>query len=563
MSVADQSLPGVARPQATPEAPCATATGGSRPGRCEARTRLLTLAVVALVVGALVGNADRLAAQYPNVPPPVPCQERGAEWDATLLDPIVSSRPPRVAVVPFRSSLSDADSANTAIAMAFAGRVVERLAPIHPVLVWTPSPGLDPPGTKEIIALGKANRVPYLLYGRLDPATHGITLTVRLFETAHGQLVWNPVLTGALTDLLGFEEVLVRGVTDRAGATPASSVRGSARTSGTVSTLGYLQYLRGVADLANDSRGSAEQANEEFQGAVRLDSAYAAAWAGFALSTVMQIQQEGLPSQNATSAATDVAVSAARRAIRLAPQSADVWIARGAVSELLEPREYTRALAAYRKAIDMSPWNAEAHRRLGQALIELGATDAGVEQFHLALSDERGDPATLVAIGRMHLRARRYHDACRALNAAVANEPRFAEAYAERAFVRLHLKDLRSAYGDAETGVRLGAWLTGTVAEVMADADSRDTASARQRIASLNADRPKGVDHPSVWVGRYLAEGYAVLGKDDHALELLTHATPRGATLWLALQDPSFDRLRGLVRYSTLVDDSHPIAAGP
>ena len=524
---------------------------------------LHALGPAALLAVGLVTGAARASAQYPNVPPPIPCLERGAEWDASLLEPLAPSHPPRVAIVPFRSSLSESDSGSTALVMAYSSQVVERLSPLHPIVAWRSSPDLDPPETNGIIALGKANRVPYIVFGRLDAAPHGITLTVRMFETAHGQLVWNPVLTGGLSDLLGFEEVLVHGISDHTGAPPAVARRGVAHVSSTISSLAYLHYLRGVAELASGARGSAADANEEFQGAVRLDSAYGAAWAGIALSTVVQIQREGLASQNAVGAATDVAVSAIRRAVRLAPQSGAVWVARGAVYELIEPREYTRALAAYRKAIDVTSWNPDAHRRLGQAVAELGQSDAAYEQYRLALSEDRGDPATLVAIGTMHLRARRYHDACRALNAAVANEPRYGEAYAQRALVRLHLKDLRSAYGDAETGVRLGAWLTGAVAQIISDADAGDTASGRQRIADLSANWPRGLAHPSVWVGRYLAEGYVALGKDDRALELLTHATPRGASLWFGLQDPSFDRLRGLVRYATLVQDSHPIAAGP
>jgi tetratricopeptide (TPR) repeat protein len=317
-----------------------------------------------------------------------------------------------------------------------------------------------------------------------------------------------------------------------------------------------------MADLSSGARGSAAQANEEFQAAIRLDSTYGAAWAGLALSTVAEIQRDGMASSNAASAATDVAVSAIRRAVRLAPQSAVVWTARGAILQLVEPRDYTHAVAAYRKAIELSPWDADAHRLLGQALLEMGSTDAAIEQYHLALSDARGDPATLVAVGVLHLRARRYHDACRALNAAVANEPRYGEAYAERALARLHLKDIRNAYGDAETAVRLGAWLTGTVAQVLADADARDTAGGRTRIAALVATQSREMDHPSVWEGHYLAEGYTALGKNDRALDVLSHAAPRGASLWLALQDPAFDRLHGESRYTSLLGDSRP-TGGP
>jgi tetratricopeptide (TPR) repeat protein len=511
---------------------------------------------------AVAGSGSRLRAQYPNVPPPLPCSERGAEWDASAFDPI-SSRVARVAIVPFRSSLSDDDSANTGMAMAFTQHMLERVAGLHPAMFWPASPDLNPPGTDEIMALGRANRVAHILYGRIDGAQRGITLSTKMFETAHGQLEWNLVLTGDMSDLPAFEDVLVRGIGEHVRPEHASPSASSiaAHPSSTKRVAAYLRYLRGMADLSSNARGAAAQANEEFQAAIRLDSTYGAAWAGLGLSTVAEIQRDGMVSSNAASAATDVAVSAVRRAVRLAPQSAAVWTARGAILQLVEPRDYTHALAAYRKAIELSPWDGDAHRLLGQALLEMGSTDAAIEQFHLALSDDRGDPATLVAIGVLHLRARRYHDACRALNAAVANEPRYAEAYAERALARLHLKDIRNAYGDAETAVRLGAWLTGTVAQVLADADARDTAGGRTRIAALVATQSREMDHPSVWEGHYLAEGYAALGKNERALDLLSHAAPRGASLWLALQDPAFDRLHGESRYTSLIDDSRPVGS--
>jgi tetratricopeptide (TPR) repeat protein len=527
--------------------------------RLPSASRLASLPAAALL--ALGLSSSPLNAQYPNVPPPLPCQERGAEWDASALDPI-ASHVARVAIVPFRSSLSDEDSANTGMAMAFTQHMVERVADLRPVMFWPASPDLNPPGTDEIIALGRANRVPHILYGRIDGAQHGITLSAKMFETAHGQLEWNLVLTGSMSDLPAFEDVLVRGIAEHVSPERGAKSTIAAKPSTTTHLAAYLRYLRGMADLSSDARGSAAQANEEFQAAIRIDSAYGAAWAGLALSTVAEIQREGMASSNAASAATDVAVNAIRRAVRLAPQSAEVWTARGAILQLTEPRDYTHALAAYRKAIDLSPGDADAHRLLGQALLEMGSTDAAIEQFHLALTDDHGDPATLVAVGAMHIRARRYHDACRALNAAVANEPRYAEAYAERALARLHLKDIRNAYGDAETAVRLGAWLTGSVAQVLADADSRDTAGARAHIAALVATQPREIEHPSVWEGHYLAEGYAALGKNERALDLLSHATPRGASLWFALQDPVFERLHGESRYSTLIDDSRPVS-GP
>ena len=47
------------------------------------------------------------------------------------------------------------------------------------------------------------------------------------------------------------------------------------------------------------------------------------------------------------------------------------------------------------------------------------------------------------------------------------HNPRDADAYVLRAFVRLHLKNIRDAWTDAETGARLGAWLSGGVAAAL------------------------------------------------------------------------------------------------
>ncbi len=129
-----------------------------------------------------------------------------------------------------------------------------------------------------------------------------------MFETAHGQLEWNLVLTGSMSDLPAFEDVLVRGIAEHISPEHGSKTTIAAKPSTTTHVAAYLRYLRGMSDLSSDVRGSAAQANEEFQAAIRIDSSYGAAWAGLGLSTVAEIQREGMASTNAANAATDVTV---------------------------------------------------------------------------------------------------------------------------------------------------------------------------------------------------------------------------------------------------------------
>jgi hypothetical protein len=297
---------------------------------------------------------------------------------------------------------------------------------------------------------------------------------------------------------------------------------------------------------------------DEFSNAVALDSTFAAGWSGLAVSAVARLERDGGATPADDSALLGVASYAVRHAMRLAPQSASTWLARAAVLTVHEPRDYANAIAAYRHAIDLAPWSADAHRRLGRALIDVGATDEGQEQLRVALRQGPGDPETWVELADLHLMQGDYRAACHAADAAIAGDPRHATAYAARAYVRLRLKDLRNAYADAETGTRLGAWLTGGVASVMASAAARDTASARQRLGALIGEAPRAADRPSVWVGHYLARAYATLGENDRALALLDRARPRGASLWWALHDPSFDRLRGAPVFESIESESGP-----
>jgi hypothetical protein len=123
--------------------------------------------------------------------------------------------------------------------------------------------------------------------------------------------------------------------------------------------------------------------------------------------------------------------------------------------------------------------------------------------------------------------------------------------------MRLRDGQFREAWTDAEMAARLGYPLPGAAASVLVWAQMPDTTLTRQRADSLVRETRKRESVMPVLDGRYLGLTLASIGKTDAALEVLESVYPRGASLWLALQDPGFDRLRDLRRYQRLASQAH------
>ncbi len=525
------------------------------------RWRAVRFVLRALAFAVATGAVRTIRCQYPSVSPPAPCEPAGANGNRSHLATTADSRYHPLGVVPFRSSLIAPDTADAEFVAAFSRRIVARLGGLHAIQLWASDPPSDSSAASRIVALGQVDGVRHVLFGWAAPAPQGITLMVRLFETKGGTLTWEHTFTGSLLELLSMEGDIARAVAAHAHDAGATSPHDVLSANPTVSPGAYLLYLRAAADLTDRQRGSAEKAMGEFSSVVDIDSTFVAAWTGLARSAIARLEREGGRSPTANAGILRRGLEASERATRIAPHSADAWVARGAIAELQEPRDFGNALKAYHRAVDLEPWNAEAHRRYGQALIELGAVSQGAEQLHRALQEAPGDPEALVELANMQFFENAYHDACGTLDAALGSDPRDADAYVLRAFVRLHLRNIRDAWTDAENGARLGAWLSGGVAAALADADARDTATAHQTIAALVATMRENIERPTVWESHYLAEGYSALGEDAKVLAILGRARPRGASLWWALHDPGFDRLRDTPAFVELLSESRPAPA--
>jgi serine/threonine-protein kinase len=200
----------------------------------------------------------------------------------------------------------------------------------------------------------------------------------------------------------------------------------------TINTEAYNQYLLGRQFYHRNNVDGFRRARQAFEKAVTLDPQYAPAWAGLALATFWVA--DSAESLAAVISGQDRAVAAAEKAIALAPDLPDGYLARGFVrvpiqwdfegsradlehALALKPDDpdalynyatvvlrplgrFPEAIAAARRATELDPLNARVWFTLGSALFHGGQLVAAREALNRSLEispDQSFTPAALAA----------------------------------------------------------------------------------------------------------------------------------------------------------------------
>jgi adenylate cyclase len=197
-------------------------------------------------------------------------------------------------------------------------------------------------------------------------------------------------------------------------------------------------------------------------------------------------------------------------------------------------------------------------------LLNAGRDSAAGAAGRRALALEPDRAITLHTLGLNAYAGRRYDEARRWLDSAVAVDPGFYRAYALRARVLLQFGDVAGARRDAEVAVHTGAGdpSVGEGALALVEAATGDTLGARLLVDR----RLREASSPKPWAGlennRYtLAGALVALGEHERALDYLEQIRPRNGFLWLQLTTPEFDPIRDHPRFRRLIEESRPPGA--
>jgi TolB-like protein len=478
---------------------------------------------------------------------------------AALLRWLPNTRTANTLAVLYFDNLSD-DSADVYLADGLTEEIIARLGEVSRLDVKSRTAVVRFRGRTADgpLSLSRALGATNLVDGSVRRAKHRLRVTVELVRATTGVRLWGAQFDRPDSDLLDVEADIATAVATAVAGRLAPAERESLRARVTRDPVAYDHYLHGNHYLAQRTARAVDRAINEYDSAATRDPRFVEALARQAYGYALFLYY-GWPYRSLT-ADSLLALGQARadRALRVDSTLAEAWLARGRMLEVLHPRTYEGAIAAYRRAATLDPRDPEVFNMLGASLRELGDDSEAVQAFHEALALDPDRATTLTLLGIQASLARRYDEATRWADSALSVDPGFYDAYVSRGFYRLFLGDSAGAHADAQVALQFptGNHLSDETLRVLLEAGAGKTSAGRSRVRRLLA--AFDTSRPSPLVGTLLARACLAVGDRERALDLLARVEPHGAVLWFWLRFAGFDAIRADPRFKRIVAESQP-----
>ncbi|MEO7985645.1 MAG: hypothetical protein ABI766_03855 [Gemmatimonadales bacterium] len=354
------------------------------------------------------------------------------------LPPPPTPPPHSVAVVPF---LNDSpDSSYDYLSEGIGGDIASTLGRIPGLRVaaggsTTVTDAADPPAAGRRLGVGS------VLLGSIRPAGDRLRLSVRLVSVKGGFDIWSEAYERPADDLIAVENEIVMAIVAALRLRGTGGDPADFAAVPQTSPAAHRAYLQGRSALRDESPGRAALAASQFSEAIRLDSTYAPAWAGLAESYVMRFVVESV----APLEVAPLARSAADRALALDSTLVGAWIAR-AVIRLLYERRLDEAGEDLARAIALDPNRAEGFHWQSHRLLAMGEMDSSLAASRRAIESSPFDASLRAHLGWHYLLARQDSLAVRAFGEAVAIDPAAAGTDEHFSWRPVRVDDPAAAY---------------------------------------------------------------------------------------------------------------------
>jgi len=428
-----------------------------------------------------------------------------------------------VGVLPFDDLSSDKDQGH--LCEGLAEEIILALGKIEGLRVASRSAAVQ---AKALATGGESPGrrlgVETVLEGSVRKSSGRLRISVELSDVAGGFQLWAERYDREMADIFAIQDEIATSVADVLRGPLAAHARPHSGRPDTSHLQAYDFYLRGRSFFYQYSRKGVEFALDMFARAAELDPDYARAYAGIADCHAFLYLYAGRHRTN-----LEEAERASRKAVELAPDSADAHTARGTALSLRGERG--EAEQEFQQALSLNPSLFEAHYSYARACFADGRLEDAIRLYECAakLRPEDYQSPLLVAqafeaLGRQ----------------AEADEARRRGVEVAKRHVRLHPDDIRALYMLANGLVALG--------------ERDEGLTWARRALALDPDEPMLLYN----IGCI----YALAGMTEEALECLERSVRHGLTQigWFA-NDANLDALRDHPRFRKLMTRLEQVSA--
>jgi serine/threonine protein kinase/Tfp pilus assembly protein PilF len=269
-----------------------------------------------------------------------------------------------IAVLPFESLSSSAD--DKFFAIGIQDEILTKLASLADlkVIARTSTQGYQSRPV-DLRTVGRQLSVGRVLEGSLQRSAEKVRVNVQLIDTRTNAHLWANSYDRTLDDVFAVETEVANMIAEQLDAKLVQRISAKPPTT---NTAAYNAYLRGVGIEHSQAGGNVyEDAATSYAEAVQLDPNFALAWARLSIVRSFLYYHSVNPSANSAVAVKE----AADRAMSLAPELGEAWLAQGTYrSRVLN--DPAKAVEAYREGQKRLPnsalvneYMAYAERRLG------------------------------------------------------------------------------------------------------------------------------------------------------------------------------------------------------
>lgn len=381
-----------------------------------------------------------------------------------------------IAVLPFVNMSADAE--NEYFCDGLAEEFLNALAKINGLRVAARTSSFSFKNKDiNISEIGRVLDVGTVLEGSVRKAGKKVRITVQLINTANGYHLWSERYDREIKDIFELQDEITLAVVTALKVKLLKKKKSAVLKHYTDNTKAYEFYLKGKYFFNQHTSTGWRKGIEYFEQAILIESNYAPAYAGIALS-LSHLWFFGflLPEETVQKWRT-----AASRALEIDADLPEAHYTQASLHFFYE-WNWAAAEREYRRAIELNQNNAEAHWRLGLLLVSRERFDEAVAAAERAIELDPLSLVTNLYVGLTFWFAQRINQAFAQVDKMLELEPRFHGAY----------------------------WLTGTIQKSLGSFD--EAVAAYQKALSLGGNQT---------VLSILGNTYALAGKRAEALATL------------------------------------------
>ncbi len=362
----------------------------------------------------------------------------------------------------------------------------------------------------DLAAVSEKLHVAHVLEGSVRKSGNKVRITAQLIEVATDSHLWSDTYDRELDDIFAIQDDIAARILEVLKLKLGAGVRSDPTTR---NAKAYEYFLRARGYMMTMVSQDSTRAISLFQKAVELDPLFVRAWIGLA-----EISAEQALFNSGGDDARQISEDAAAQALKLAPERAESYMARG--FSRLAKLDYSEAESDFFKALEIDPRLARAYHYCGRAAHLKGRLNKAREYYAKATElDPENWESPLMAIQGYDMEGDE------------AGARHVAQLGIER--VKRHLED----YPDNPRAYYLGTSGLATLGET-----DRAIEWAERALALSPGDAST----------RYnTACFFATIGETDRSLDLLENSIQSRS--WIE-NDSELDSLRDHPRYRKIID---------